>query len=148
MVADGCRSPVLCEYALGGALLAALLLAAPAAAQRRYLGMGHDLRLEGIVEPVAGAEILGEIRILAGDTVRRFGVTSAISAGEEGMAIFRNQKLRPVTFKLVAKADVLQIFRAAAPGTRLRMIGLLQPDSFLIASIEVLEPTPAPTAGH
>jgi hypothetical protein len=121
-----------------------MLVPAPAAAQRRYLGMGHSLRLEGIVEPAPDADILGEIQIRGGDKLRRFGVTSAIAPGEDGMAIFRNQQLRRETFKLVAKPEVLRIFGDAPPGSRLRMLGVLQPDSFLIASIEPLAPTAAP----
>ena len=137
--------PAHVRYALAVLLLAAAtLLPTPAAAQRRYLGMGHSLRLEGIVEPAKDADILGEIQIRGGDQLRRFGVTSAIAPGEDGMAIFRNQQLRRETFKLVARHDVLRIFADAAPGSRLRMLGVLQPDSFLIASIEPVAPTPAP----
>jgi hypothetical protein len=123
-------------------LAAAACLGSPAAAQRRYLGMGHSLRLEGIVEPAEDADVLGEIQIRAGEKLRRFGVTSAIAPGEDGMAIFRNQTLRRETFKLVAKEDMLQIFGDAPPAARLRMIGVLNPDSLILASIDVIVPAP------
>jgi hypothetical protein len=139
-----CAPSSRCALALAATLLAvATLIPDSTTAQRRYLGMGHSLRLEGIVESGEGADVLGEIHIRAGDMLRSFGVTAAIAPGEEGMAIFRNQALRRETFKLVAKEDMLQNFNHAAPGTKLRMIGVLQPDSFLLASIEVLAPAPA-----
>jgi hypothetical protein len=133
-----------------GCVLAVALLVVPTLfptsvlAQRRYFGIGHSLRLEGFVEPAEDADVLGEISIRSGDMLRRFGVTSAIAPGEDSMAIFRNQTLRRETFKLVAKTNMLQNFNQAAPGTKLRMTGVLQPDSFLISSIEVLAPSPAP----
>lgn len=120
----------------------ALLLFAPAEAQRRYLGIGHTLRLEGVVEPAEDADVLGEIRIRAEKEVRRFGVMSAIAPGEDGMAIFRNQNLYPVTFNLVANEKMMQAFQDAAPGTKLHMMGVLQPDSFLLASLDVVDPAP------
>jgi len=125
-------------------LVVGLALSLPDAAepQRRYLGIGHTLRLEGIVEPAEDADVLGEVRIRAERDVRRFGVISAIAPGEDGMAIFRNQNLYPVTFNLVANEEMMHTFQDAAPGAKIKMMGVLQPDSFLLASLDVVEPAP------
>lgn len=53
-----------------------------------------------------------------------------------------DQKLRHETLKLVGTNDVLEPFVGAAAGSKLHLVGVLQADSFLISSIDVLVPTP------
>ena len=112
-----------------------LALAAPAAAQPAPFGLGSDLRLEGIVEPAAGAETLGTIRIRAGSVVRRFGVVRAQTSRAEGMSLFNRSELHPEQLMLMGTTDQLATFQTAAPGTTLRMLGRYQGDDYLLAEI-------------
>lgn len=127
-------------------LVCALLLAlvAPAGAQPPPFGLGSDLRLEGIVEPAAGADTLGTITIRAGDAVRRFGVVRAQTSRTEGMSLFNRTELHPVQLMLMGTKDQLATFQTAAPGTTLRMLGRYQGDDYLLAEIRADAATPAP----
>ncbi|MGH7787252.1 MAG: hypothetical protein ACRERC_10330 [Candidatus Binatia bacterium] len=114
-----------------------------ASAQPGPFGTGQDLRLEGIVEPPAGAATLGDIRIRGGGVVRRFGVIHAQTSRTEGMSLFRRSSLNPFQLLLRANSQMTATFTEAAPGTRLRMLGRYVGDDFILAEITVVPP---PTA--
>ncbi|MFN8640930.1 MAG: hypothetical protein U0802_04435 [Candidatus Binatia bacterium] len=124
-------------------LLMALL--SPAQAQPPPSGLGSDLRLEGIVEPAAGADTLGTIRIRAGAVVRRFGVVRAQTARVEGMSLFNRSELHPEQLLLMGTKDQLATFQGAAPGSTLRMLGRYQGDDYLLAEITAGSATPGAT---
>ena len=123
-----------------------LALAMPAAAQRQF-GLGQDLRLEGIVEPTKAEEekTLGTIKIRAGAVVRKFAVTHAQTAHTEGMSLFNRSGLNPEQLLLYAPPDVLDVFRKAAAGTRLRMLGRYQGDDYILAEIVPVAPAESAT---
>jgi hypothetical protein len=131
--ADLLRSLRLCVSALS------LLLTFGIAAQaQRPLGMGSDLRLNGIVDPAPGADTLGTIKIRAGDMVRRFGVQRAQTAQVEGMSLFNRSELHPEQLLLRAPEDQLDAFRTAPPGAVVQMLGRYQGDDYLLATITVV----------
>jgi hypothetical protein len=120
---------------------------APAAAQRQF-GLGEDLRLEGIVDPSKTDEekTLGTIKIRAGNVVRKFGVIVAQTAHTEGMSLFNRSELHPEQLLLYANASLLDVFRNAPAGSRLRMLGRYQNDDYILAEVTPVDtsPTPAP----
>jgi hypothetical protein len=130
-------------------LLLICLGAAPAAAQRQF-GLGEDLRLEGIVDPSKADEekTLGTIKIRAGNMVRRFGVIVAQTAHTEGMSLFNRSDLHPEQLLLYGNAALLDAFRNAPAGSRLRMLGRYQNDDYILAEVAPVgaSSTPAPTA--
>ena len=132
---------------LGSGLLLVALWAAPAVAQRPF-GAGQDLRLEGIVEPdaAAKAQALGTIKIRAGTTVREFGVIRAQTARSQGMSLFNRSILRPEQLLLRGDRTMLDTFRNAPAGTRLRMLGRYTGDDYILAEVTPVDPnaTPAP----
>lgn len=132
---------------MAGLLL--MLVCAPAAAQRPF-GLGADLRLEGIVDPskADAANTLGTIKIRAGSMVRRFGVIVAQTARSEGMSLFNRSELHPEQLLLYGNASLLDVFRRAAAGSRLRMLGRYQNDNYILAEVAPVDAssTPAPTA--
>src|SRR5262249_24662399 len=101
---------------------------------------GIDLRLEGIVEPAPDAPILGTLSVRAGDRLRWLGVGAAQTSEDEGMSIFRGVVQYPENLRLVATAPVLRPFYEAAPGTRVRILGVFKPDLrwFLVGEIQVI----------
>jgi hypothetical protein len=117
-------------------MLFVLSLAAPAMAQRQF-GLGADLRLEGVVEPSKADEnaSLGTIKIRAGKVVRKFAVIVAQTAQTEGMSLFNRSELHPEQLLLYANATLLDVFRNAPAGTRLRMLGRYQGDDYILAEI-------------
>jgi hypothetical protein len=127
-----------------------LLSPAFAAAQGAQFGLGQDLRLEGIVDPSKAQEeqALGTIKIRAGNTARKFGVIRAQTSRTEGMSLFNRSELNPEQLLLYAKPAMLDVFRNAAPGTRLRMLGRYVNYDYTLAEITPVDPstTPAPTA--
>ena len=129
--------------------LLATLCATPAAAQRGF-GLGEDLRLEGILEPSEAekAQVLGTIKIRAGNMVRKFGVIRAQTAHTEGMSLFNRSELHPEQLLLYANPSMLDTFRTAPAGTRLMMLGRYQNDDYILAQIGPIDSsaTPAPTA--
>ena len=127
-----------------GALLFTCLAATSAAAQG--FGLGQDLRLEGIVDPSAAAKnkALGTIRIRAGTVVRKFGVLHAQTARTEGMSLFNRSDLHPEQLLLRADDKLLDVFRSAPAGTRLRMLGRYQGDDYILAEITPVDATPGP----
>ena len=134
------------------ALLAALCTA-PAAAQRGGFGLGEDLRLQGIVDPSEAekAQVLGTIKIRAGNLVRKFGVIRAQTAHTEGMSLFNRSELHPEQLLLYANPSMLDTFRTAPAGSRLMMLGRYQNDDYILAQIGPGDSsaTPAPTtASH
>jgi hypothetical protein len=139
------RSPSWFVLAVACLVVAAII---PAAAQRRpNFGAGVDVRLEGVVEPVAGFEALGVLRIRAGDRVRRFAVQSARSTQGEGMSLFKRFALQAENLKLLGAAPLLERFGEAPAGTRLRLVGRLQSDRFVLAEVARIE-APAPAPGN
>ena len=128
------------------ALLSTCLAAAPALAQFGSFGLGQDLRLEGIVEPSKAAEqqTLGAIRIRAGTVVRKFGVSRAQTARSNGMSLFKRSSLHPEQLLLRANDSMLDVFRNAAAGARLRMLGRYQGDDYILAEIAPVGATPGP----
>lgn len=125
------------------------LCAAPAAAQRQF-GLGEDLRLEGIVDPSKPDEekTLGTIKIRAGSVVRKFGVIVAQTAHTEGMSLFNRSELHPEQLLLYGNAPLLDVFRNAPAGRRLRMLGRYQNDDYILAEVTPIDAssTPASTA--
>ena len=120
-----------------------LILAAVADAQPAPFGLGQDLRLEGIVEPAAGAKTLGTIKIRAGDVVRNFGVVRAQTPQVEGMSLFNRSELHPEQVLLRGNRDQMATFQNAPAGTTVRMLGRYQGDDYLLAEITAGDPTPA-----
>lgn len=130
------------------ALVLVVLCAGSAAAQKGPFGLGQDLRLEGIVAPdeAAKAQALGTIKIRAGTAVREFAVIRAQTAQTEGMSLFNRSELHPEQLLLRAQDAMLDVFRNAAPGTRLRMLGRYVQDDYILASITPVDSsTPGPT---
>lgn len=122
-----------------------VLLAAPAVAQPRPFGAGQQLRLEGIVDPPAGADTLGTIRIRAGSAVRRFGVVRAQTPQVEGMSLFNRSELHPEQVLLRGNSDQMATFQNAPAGSTLRMLGQYMGDDYLLAEITAGSAgTPAP----
>ena len=130
------------------AVLLVGLCAAPALAQKGPFGLGQDLRLEGVVEPSKQAEqqSLGAIKIRAGDTVRKFAVSRAQTATTEGMSLFNRSDLHPEQLLLYGNASMLDAFRTAPAGSRLRMIGRYQGDDYILAGIQPVDPSATPGA--
>lgn len=130
-------------------ILLVCLCAAPAAAQRQF-GLGEDLRLEGIVDPSKTDEekTLGTIKIRAGTVVRKFGVIVAQTAQTEGMSLFNRSELHPEQLLLYGNAALLDVFRHALAGSRLRMLGRYRNDDYILAEVTPVDTssTPAPTA--
>jgi len=132
----------------GELLVVALLLFAGAAeAQRSPFGLGASLRLNGIVDPLPNADTLGTIRIRAGNMVRRFGVLRAQTPQVEGMSLFNRSELHPEQLLLRGDTQQLDVFRTAPPGTVVEMLGRYQQDDYLLASISLAAPTPVAAAG-
>lgn len=131
------------------ALLLLALCAGPAPAQGPF-GVGGDLRLEGIVDPnqAAKSQALGTIKIRAGKTVRKFAVIHAQTARSEGMSLFNRSSLHPEQLLLRGNAAMLDAFRTAPAGTRLRMLGRYTGDDYILAEVTPVDPsaTPPPTA--
>jgi hypothetical protein len=124
--------------------LICLLHAGAAHAQRNVFGLGADLRLNGIVDPPADANTLGTIKIRAGKTVRKFGVLRAQTPQAEGMSLFNRSELHPEQLLLRGDKQQLHVFQTAPPGSTLQMLGRYQRDDYLLASIDLAGPTPAP----
>jgi hypothetical protein len=124
------------------------LCAASASAQRRPFGLGQDLRLDGIVDPspAAKAQVLGTIRIRAGRTVRKFGVIRAQTARAQGMSLFNRSSLHPEQLLLRADDSLLDVFRSAPAGSRLRMLGRYQGDDYILAEITPVDTSATPPA--
>lgn len=129
------------------AILTILLLAAAgaASAQGGPFGLGQDLRLDGIVEPPAGADTLGDIRIRAGTTVRTFGVINAQTARAQGMSLFNRSAINPTQLLLRANNQMIATFNGAPPGTRLRMMGRYVGDDFILSEVTIVPPPTAAT---
>ncbi len=125
------------------------LCAASASAQKGPFGLGEDLRLEGIVDPgpAAKEQALGTIKIRAGTVVRKFGVIRAQTARTEGMSLFNRSSLHPEQLLLRANDTLLDGFRNAPAGSRLRMLGRYQGDDYILAEITPVDSsaTPPPT---
>jgi hypothetical protein len=134
---------------LRGLVLGILLCAASAVAQRAPFGLGTDLRLEGIVDPSPTAEqqALGTIKIRGGNMARKFAVIRAQTSQTEGMSLFNRSELNPEQLLLYGNAALLDVFRNAPAGTRLRMLGRYQADDYILAEIVPVDPptTPGPT---
>lgn len=128
-------------------LLMVSVLASAVAAQPAPFGLGQDLRLDGIVEPgeQAKAQTLGTIKIRAGSTVRKFGVIRAQTARVEGMSLFERSELHPEQLLLRATENLLDVFRNAPAGSRLRMLGRYQGDDYILAEVTPVTDTPKPT---
>jgi hypothetical protein len=135
---------------LATTLIPLLLCVSPAAAQTGQFGLGQDLRLDGIVDPskVQEQDTLGTIKIRAGNMARTFGVIRAQTSRTEGMSLFNRSELNPEQLLLYANAAMLDVFRNAPPGTRLRMLGRYLNYDYTLAEIIPVDPstTPAPTA--
>lgn len=132
----------------GGFLFLVLVALTSGAAQaQRPLGMGSDLRLNGIVDPAPDANTLGTIKIRAGDMVRKFGVLRAQTAQVEGMSLFNRSELHPEQLLLRAPKDQLEVFRTAPPGAVVQMLGRYQGDDYLLATITVVATPAAGTPG-
>jgi hypothetical protein len=130
------------------AVLIVALCALPAAAQRGQFGLGQDLRLEGIVAPDTAQEglALGTIKIRAGKVVRKFGVIHAQTAHTEGMSLFNRSDLNPEQLLLYGNAQLLDVFRTAPAGTRLRMLGRYQKYDYILAEVTPVDPSVTPAA--
>ena len=126
-----------------GVMLGLSLFAVAARAQRSPFGLGQDLRLNGIVDPLPDANTLGTIKIRADDMVRNFGVLRAQTAQVEGMSLFNRSELHPEQLLLRGDKAQLGTFRNAPPGATLQMLGRYQQDDYLLASIALVEATPA-----
>ena len=122
------------------ALMIAVIVALPAAAQQSDFGTGEALQLEGIVAPGRDVTGLGVLTIGAGDAVRRFAVTSARTPKVEGMSIFRQTELYPENLRLLGNAKPLERFRQAPAGTALRILGRLHVNRLLVSEISVVDP--------
>jgi len=125
-----------------------MLGATSAAAQRGAFGLGQDLRLEGVVDPgtAAAAQALGTIKIRAGKTVRKFAVIRAQTSRSEGMSLFNRSSLHPEQLLLRGSAALLQSFRSAPPGTRLRMLGRYSGDDLILAEVSAMDSSATPAA--
>jgi hypothetical protein len=134
--------------AIATAVLILVLSTIPAAAQRGGFGLGQDLRLEGIVEPNKAQEelALGTIKIRAGNVVRKFGVIRAQTAHTEGMSLFNRSDLNPEQLLLYGNAQLLDVFRNAPPGTRLRMLGRYQKYDYVLAEVTPVDSSVTPAA--
>lgn len=128
------------------ALVLVVFVPSLAAAQANVFGLGTDLRLEGIVDPSEAdkAQTLGTIKIRAGSMVRKFGVIRAQTAHVEGMSLFNRSELNPEQLLLRASDSLLDVFRTAAAGTRLRMLGRYQGDDYILAEVTPVTSTPNP----
>ncbi len=129
-------------------LVAFVGLAAPPARAQRGFGAGQDLRLDGIVDPGAPAkhQSLGTIKIRAGDTVRKFAVIRAQTARTEGMSLFNRSDLHPEQLLLYGNTAMLDAFRNAPAGTRLRMLGRYQSDNYILAEVKPVDTVATPGA--
>lgn len=130
------------------AWLLVTLCAASASAQKGPFGLGQDLRLEGIVDPgpAPTAQVLGTIRIRAGTTVRKFGVIRAQTARAQGMSLFNRSSLHPEQLLLRADNSLLDVFRTAPSGSRLRMLGRYRGDDYILAEITPVDLSATPPA--
>jgi hypothetical protein len=130
-----------------GMLLVALG-ATSAAAQKGAFGLGEDLRLEGVVDPSAAAkaQALGTIRIRAGKAVRKFAVVHAQTSRSEGMSLFNRSSLHPEQLLLRGSAAMLDTFRTAPAGTRLRMLGRYTGDDYILAEVAAADVSATPPA--
>jgi hypothetical protein len=130
-----------------GMLLLALG-ATSAAAQKGAFGLGEDLRLEGVVDPsaTAKAQALGTIKIRAAKAVRKFAVLRAQTSRTQGMSLFNRSSLHPEQLLLRGNAAMLDTFRTAAAGTRLRMLGRYTGDDYILAEVTVVDVSATPPA--
>jgi hypothetical protein len=120
-------------------LCVALALTGTALAQQFNIGLGDDLRLEGILDPAPDAPRLGMLVIRAADSQRTLAVAAAQTSFEEGMVIFQPVAQYAWNVQLVGDESVLRAFRTAAPRSHVRILGLFQPAArrFLVSEIEV-----------
>ena len=120
-------------------LFAALALTGTALAQQFNIGLGDDLRLEGIVDPAPDAPRLGTLVIRVAGGQRTLAVAAAQTSFEEGMAIFQPVAQYAWNVQLVGAESTLRGFHAAAPGSHVRILGLFQPAArrLLVSEIEV-----------
>jgi len=136
----------MCWAALGGLLITLTTLTLDAAtAEGRTAKRGKPLRLAGIIDPAGcdAAPCLGILRLQAGETVRRLGVTMAQADSTEGMAIFSGFALQSQSLRLLAPTPTIQPFLDAAPGTPVQIWGLFQGLNLVVAQLTV---TSAPVA--
>lgn len=135
------------HYLVAASLLVACWAGA-ASAQRGPFGLGSDLRLEGVVEPSKTVEeqSLGAIKIRAGNVSRKFAVFGAQTAHTEGMSLFNRSDLNPEQLLLYGNASMLDVFRNAKAGTRLRMLGRYQADDYILAEIIPVDSSSTPAA--
>jgi hypothetical protein len=133
--------------ALAVGLLLIATCAGPAWAQKGPFGLGEDLRLEGIVAPSEAdkAQTLGTIKIRAGKMVRKFGVLHAQTARTEGMSLFNRSQLHPEQLLLRADKSLLNVFRNAPAGTRLRMLGRYTGDDYILAEVTPVDASATPS---
>jgi hypothetical protein len=129
-------------------MLLVTLFAASAAAQQGPFGLGQDLRLDGIVDPGATdkAQALGMIKIRAGKTVRKFCVILAQTPRAEGMSLFNRSSLHPEQLLLRGSSALLDTFRKAPAGTRLRMLGRYSGDDYIVAELAAVGAAATPPA--
>jgi hypothetical protein len=120
-------------------LCVVLTLTGTALAQQFNIGLGDDLRLEGIVDPGPETPRLGTLVIRAADSQRTLAVAAAQTSFEEGMVIFQPVAQYAWNVQLVGAESILRGFRAAAPGSHVRILGLFQPAArrLLVSEIEV-----------
>jgi hypothetical protein len=129
-------------------ILFVVLGATSAAAQKGAFGLGEDLRLEGVIDPSATvkAQALGSIKIRAGKVVRKFAVFRAQTSRTEGMSLFNRSSLHPEQLLLRGSGAMLDTFRTAAAGTRLRMLGRYSGDDYILAEMTPVDVSATPPA--
>ena len=118
-------------------LLLVCLCAGSAKAQHFNGGLGRDLRVHGIIDPGASTPRLGTLTVRSGDRLRTLAVEAAQTSVEEGMSIFRWVDQYPESLHLIGRQCDLAAFKAAAPGTAVRILGLLQPDTGALLISEI-----------
>ena len=133
---------------LAAGLLLIAVCAVSASAQKGPFGLGEDLRLEGIIAPSDAdkAQTLGTIKIRAGNMVRKFGVIHAQTARTEGMSLFNRSELHPEQLLLRGNKKLLNAFRTAPAGARLRMLGRYTGDDYILAEVTSVGASATPPA--
>ncbi|MFQ5666161.1 MAG: hypothetical protein ACE5I7_06970 [Candidatus Binatia bacterium] len=100
-----------------------------AAAQTVTGGAGYHMRIEGVIDPTAPPSPQSILTVRGGNRLRILAVEDAQGTLGEGMSAFRNVIQYTENLHLVGSDAMLRPFHEAAPGSRLRILGLFQPDS-------------------
>ncbi len=133
------------------AALAVLTVVVPAAIADARVAKPHRLRMDGYVGPPAeGQREMADLLMRAGNKDVQFQVTDAIVTGGGVLPSTIFARIRPYRPNLVLRGspDLIARIESAAPGDRLRIMGLWRSGArdFSVAAVETPPPAEKPAS--